>query len=213
MADISTELLIRRCQEGNMDAFSELMALYQNKVYSFCLHMTGNHEDAQDLAQEGFIRIYRALHSFRGQSAFTTWAYRIVANLWSNEIRKRKKQHTVPLDAPVHTGEGEEVQRTLSDLSNSPEEELEAKEEKALVWQALSLLSEDQRTVIVLREMYGYSYDEIAASLNCSTGTIKSRLNRARQNLTQKLREMTQTVNMQQTVQTATKNEKRVGIP
>ena len=193
MADISTELLIRRCQEGDIDAFSELMGLYQNKVYSFCIHLTGNHEDAQDLAQEGFIRIYRALPGFRGQSAFTTWAYRIVANLWSNEIRKRKRQPTVPLDAPVQTGEGEEVQRTLSDLSYSPEEELEAKEEKALVWQALKLLSEDQRSVIVLREMYGYSYDEIAASLNCSTGTIKSRLNRARQNLTQKLQKITQT--------------------
>ena len=212
MADISTELLIRRCQEGNMDAFSELMTLYQNKVYSFSLHLTGNHEDAQDLAQEGFIRIYRALPGFRGQSAFTTWAYRIVVNLWSNEIRKRKKHPTVPLDTPVKTGEGEEVHRTISDLSHSPEEELEAKEEKALVWQALNLLSEDQRTVIVLREMYGYSYDEIAASLNCSSGTIKSRLNRARQNLTLKLRELTQIGTVQQTAPTLTKTKKRVGI-
>lgn len=179
MGEIKTELLIERCREGNEEAFGELVTLYQNKVYTMCMHLAGNPEDAKDLAQEAFIRVYHALPGFRGQSAFTTWLYRIVFNLWSNELRKRKKNYTVSLDSPIHT-EGGEIQRTPADEKQNPELLLEAMEERRLVWQALDSLNQEQRTVLVLREMHGYSYDEMARGLGWSPGTVKSRLNRAR---------------------------------
>lgn len=190
MGEIKTELLIERCRQGSEDAFSELVELYQNKVYTMCMHLTGNPEDARDLAQEAFIRVYHSLPGFRGQSAFTTWLYRIIFNLWSNELRKRKKNCAVSLDAPIQTEEGE-IQRTPADEAHNPELVLEAMEERSLVWEALDSLSQEQRTVLVLREMHGYSYDEIARGLGWSPGTVKSRLNRARMHLKEQLLQLT----------------------
>jgi len=182
MGDINVDLLIESCRQGSEEAFGELVTLYQNKVYTMCLHMTGNQEDAKDLSQEVFIRVYHALPGFRGQSAFTTWIYRIAFNLWANELRKRKKSQTVSLDSPIQTDKGE-VQRTPADNAFNPEFALETAEERKLVWQALDTLKQEQRTVLVLREMHGYSYDEIAQGLGWSPGTVKSRLNRARLHL------------------------------
>ncbi len=183
MDEVGTEFLIQRCRDGSLEAFEQLVALYENKIFGLCLHLTGNPVDAQDLAQEAFIRLYKALPGFRGQSAFSTWFYRIVVNLWSNETRRRARQRTVSLDAPVQTSDGE-IQRTLEDEGvTDPEEALEEKEEREMVWQAINELSDEHRSVLVLREMYDMPYMEIAKALGCSEGTVKSRLNRARKNL------------------------------
>lgn len=183
MDEPGTGLLIQRCREGSLEAFEQLIALYENKIYGLCLHLTGNPADAQDLAQEAFIRLYRSLPGFKGRSSFSTWFYRIVVNLWNNELRRRSRRNTVSLDAPVPAGDGT-VERPVADRAvPGPEESLEEKEERELVWRAINALSEEHRAVIVLREIYDMSYEEIARALHCSEGTVKSRLNRARKNL------------------------------
>lgn len=183
MDEPGTDFLLQRCRDGNLEAFEQLITLYKNKIYGLCLRLTGNPTDAQDLAQDAFIRLYRALPGFRGQSAFTTWFYRIVANLWSNEVRKRSRQRTVPLDAPLQAGDGD-MQRALADAGVAdPDESLAKKEEREMVWRAINSLSQEHRAVLVLREMYDMSYEEIARSLECSEGTVKSRLYRARKSL------------------------------
>lgn len=187
MDEPGTDFLIQRCRDGNLNAFEQLIALYENKVYGLSLRLTGNHDDAQDLAQEAFIRLYKSLHSFRGQSAFSTWFYRIIANLWSNELRKRTKQRTVSLDTPVLTNDGQLQRSVASEVADGPEDLLSEKEDRETVWQAINSLSEEHRNVIILREIYDLSYEEIANALDCSEGTVKSRLNRARKNLVQLL--------------------------
>ncbi|GBF35619.1 RNA polymerase sigma factor RpoE [Desulfocucumis palustris] len=186
MGDLKTDVLIERCRQGSEAAFSELIQIYQNRVYTICFQLTGNSEDAKDLAQETFIRLYGALPGFRGQSAFTTWLYRIIHNLWANELRKRKNKQTISLNAPIHTEEGE-IDRTPADEKSNPEQLIEAGEERKLIWTAIDTLNQEQRTVLVLRELHGYSYEEIARGLGWSPGTVKSRLNRARLHLKEQL--------------------------
>ncbi len=186
MGEIKTDILIERCKRGSVEAFGELVELYQNKVYTICIHLTGNPEDAKDLSQETFIRLYRALPGFRGQSAFSTWLYRIINNLWFNELRKRKKNNTISIDAPIQTENGE-IQRIPADETQNPESLFEASEDRELIRQALETLNQEQRTVLVLREMHGYSYEEIARGLGWSLGTVRSRLNRARNHLKEQL--------------------------
>lgn len=186
MGDIKTELLIKQCINGSTEAFNELMAIYQNKVYAMCLHLTGNQEDAMDLAQEALIRAYHALPGFKGNAAFTTWLYRIIYNLWVNELRKRQKHKTVSLDAPVQSVE-DDFYRELAVSSDNPEDSIEAAEDRKLIWDAVNTLNHEQKATLVMREMYGYSYEEIAGALGCSEGTVKSRLNRARSHLKDRL--------------------------
>ncbi|MDQ0285060.1 RNA polymerase sigma-70 factor (ECF subfamily) [Desulfofundulus luciae] len=171
--------LIQRSQEQDLVAFEQLVQMYQQRVYTLSYQLTGNHADAQDLAQEVFIRAFRSLDGFRFEADFGTWLHRITVNLWLNMKRRRGNVTLISLDEPVHTGDGE-VTREVAAAAGDPEEELEEKEFRGLVGRALKELPAEQRAVLILREVEGYSYDEIARMLDLSLGTVKSRLNRAR---------------------------------
>lgn len=175
-----TRLLVEKAQNKDLAAFEELVQLYQNKVYALCVHLAGNHADAQDLAQEAMIRAYRSLGSFRNEADFGTWVHRITVNIWLNLRRKNSKRVIVSLDDPYVNDSGSEMQREVADEARDPLRELEDKEFRALVRSALGDLSEEHKAVLVLREIEGYSYEEVARMLGCSLGTVKSRLSRAR---------------------------------
>jgi len=176
----NSKLLVKRSQKGDTRAFEELVKMYQDRIYALSYQLTGNHADAEDLAQNTFIKAYRALPKFRNEADFGTWLHRIAVNLSINE--KRKRRPDVSLDNPVQTRDGEMPRMVASD-TESPEEAYENKEFSGMVRRALKELSVEHRAVLVLREMQGYSYDEIAVMLDCSLGTVKSRINRARQTL------------------------------
>jgi RNA polymerase sigma-70 factor (ECF subfamily) len=181
--------LIQRCAAGEQGACAELVATHERMVYQLAFHLLGDRDEALDLAQEVFLRVFRTLPSFRGQSALRTWIYRIVINQARNRQRwwrRRRRSDQVQLEHHV-LEHGELRQQTDAE---SPDRALARKELAAKLWTALDQLPFDQRTVMVLREIDGLSYDEIADSLGVAIGTVKSRLTRARQTLRRELREM-----------------------
>lgn len=174
------DILINRSKNGDLEAFELLVKRYENKVYTVAYRFLGNHADASDLAQEAFLRIYQALPGFRGDSGFMTWLYRITANVCRDEIRRRQRYQVVSLDGESPGGAGQNLAQ-LPSRDQSPEEALEQKEFNELIQQCLLGLSEEHRLALVMREIQGMSYEEIADVLQCSLGTVKSRLSRARQ--------------------------------
>jgi len=191
--DRTTKLLVEQSKQGNNEAFEQLVKLYQNKVFALCYQLTNNQSDAQDLAQDAFIKAYKSLSGFRNEADFGTWIHRITVNLWIN-IKRRKKPE-VSLDATITTDNGE-MSHDVPSNDETPDEKLERKEFNSLVKLALNNLSEEHRTVLILREMQGYNYDEIAQVMDCSLGTVKSRINRARQNLKEKILKQVQARDM-----------------
>ena len=139
----------------------------------------GNAEDASDLAQEALIKAYQSIGGFRGESSFGTWIGRITANKCLDELRKRKKLQTTSLDDEVELEEGS-VQKELASEADTPEQHTIRQETVQYVQQKLNQLRDEYRIVLVLRELEGHSYEDIAAMLNCSLGTVKSRISRAR---------------------------------
>jgi len=182
----TVKTLVKESQNKNRDAFARLVEIYQDKVYGLSFQLTGNHSDAQDLAQDVFIRAYTNLDGFRNNADFGTWLHRIAVNHWINSRQKEKRLVTVSLDEPVRAGE-EEMTRELAATGADPLEAVAGDESQDLVRSALRGLSREHRAVLVLREIEGYNYEDMAAVLNCSVGTVKSRLNRARQLLRQKV--------------------------
>jgi RNA polymerase sigma-70 factor (ECF subfamily) len=172
--------LVKAAKNGDTTAFEELVALFEQRVYRLCLHLTGNHNDAEDLAQETFLKAYAGLAGFREEAGFGTWLHRITVNLWTSELRRRKRGQPSSLDAPLETDEGEELDRLVADPLPGPEEVLDEKETRRLLVQALNSLSPEHRAILVLREIQGCQYEEIARILACPVNTVKSRLNRAR---------------------------------
>jgi RNA polymerase sigma-70 factor (ECF subfamily) len=173
-------LLIKRSKKGDTDSFEELISNYQLNAYNIAFRMLGNQEDAKDCTQDALIKVYKSIGKFKGNSSFSTWLYRIVTNTCKDFIRKKKE--VLYLDNDIKGEEGN-IKRELRDEGDTPETVLEKSELKEVVTQAISELNEDHREVIVLRDINGYSYDEIAEILNCSHGTVKSRINRGRKAL------------------------------
>jgi RNA polymerase sigma-70 factor (ECF subfamily) len=176
------QLLIERSKNGDVSAFEMLIEAYQKKVFNLAYRIIGNYDDANDLAQEAFIRIFRSISGFRGQSSFSTWIYRITTNVCLDEIRKRKNKSVQYLDEDIQTDDGEMQRQIISD-DPLPEEIAERKELRAAINDSLGELKEEYRIIITLRDIQGMSYEEIAKVLDCPTGTVKSRINRARQAL------------------------------
>lgn len=173
--------LIGRCASGDEAACADLVAAHQRMVYSLALNLLGDRDEALDLSQEVFLRVFRTLSRFRGQSALRTWIYRIVVNQARNRQRWWRRRHRadqVSLDE--HLKQCGELESTRDVL---PDRLLASKETAARIWQALDRLPFDQRTALILREIDGLRYDEIAFSLDIAVGTVKSRLTRARQAL------------------------------
>jgi RNA polymerase sigma-70 factor (ECF subfamily) len=179
--------LIQRCAAGDEDACAELVDEHQRLVYQLALHLLGDHNEALDLSQEVFLRVFRTIHSFRGQSALRTWIYRIAINQARNRLRwwrRRRRSQQVSLDDHIRA-HGE---LPTESAAASPDRVFRQKEVAARLWSALDALPFDQKTALVLREIDGLSYDEIAFSLGVAVGTVKSRLARARETLRAELR-------------------------
>ncbi len=181
---VSEEIaLVRSCQRGDLSAFDTLMQMYEKKVYSLCYRMARDPDDAADLAQEAFLKVYRALPSFREQSSFSTWLFRIVTNTCLDERRKRgSRPHTVSLDKPYETDDGE-IALTLPGDAPDPLACTVQSELQEEIRELLAKLPAEQRIVLSMRDLEGYSYIEIAEALKITMGTVKSRLNRARSRL------------------------------
>jgi len=181
--------LIQRCTAGDEDACAELVEQHQRMVYVLGLHLLGDHNEALDLSQDVFLRVFRTLPAFRGQSALRTWIYRIVVNQARNRQRwwrRRHRSEQVSLEEQLQRfGELPAASDTVG-----PERQLFQKEVATQVRAALDSLPFDHRTALVLREIDGLSYDEIAFSLGVAVGTVKSRLARARSLLRTRLRDV-----------------------
>lgn len=179
--DSGEAALIARCAAGDEVACAELVAAHQRMIYGLALNLLGDRDEALDLCQDVFLRVFRTLSSFRGQSALRTWIYRIAVNQASNRRRWWSRRHCgeqVSLDEHLRTF-GDVVSR--QDVQ--PDRLLASRETAEKIWQALARLPFDQRTALILREVDGLRYEEIAFTLNVAVGTVKSRLTRARQAL------------------------------
>lgn len=174
--------IIRAVLVGNTNAFDDLVREYQNQVYRIALKMTGNEEDAFDLSQETFLKAYRSLGSFRGESGFGSWLYRMAANLCIDFLRRRKRRgadKVLSLDDTEPDGRSREV----PDRRYEPQAALERRELRESVRAGLQRLPDEQRLILILRNVEGLSYQEIAEVLKLELGTVKSRIARARARL------------------------------
>lgn len=183
--------LVEAARAGDQAAFGTLVKAYQDRIYGYLSRMLSDPTEAEDVAQETFVRAYRSLGRFRGASSFHTWLYRIASNLAIDVARKRKRQDgaAYSLDAPIEVGD-DEYGREIADESNAPEDISEQHEVQQIVRRAMGELPEKLRDVIVLYELQGESYEDIAESLDVPLGTVKSRLFNARGQLKEKLQDM-----------------------
>ena len=173
--------IIRQTLSGNTNEFEALVLEHQKNVYNLALRMVGNPDDAFDMAQDAFLKAYSSLNSFRGDSKFSVWLYRLTSNICIDFLRKSNRQQTQPL---TFINSEDELQETeIADSRFSPETELEKKELKEAVWSGMSALPEEYQHILILREINGLSYDEISQVTGIESGTVKSRLFRARKRL------------------------------
>jgi len=176
------QLLLEKAKKGDVAAFEELTEVYQKKIFNLAYRMTGNYDDASDMAQEALIRIFKSIGNFKEQSSFSTWIYRITTNVCLDELRRKKNKKVFSLDEEIHADDGE-IQRQIMSDDPQPDEVVEKEELKRIVNNAINNLQDDQKLVITLRDIQGLSYEEISNVLECPVGTVKSRINRARQAL------------------------------
>ena len=174
------EKLIKNIKKGDTDAFDQLVRSFEKKVYNTALRYCKNPDDAFDISQDVFLRVYRYISDFKGDSSLSTWIYRITVNLCTDYVRKDKTNKTVPL---YSSNDEEEYELQLPDDSPSPEELYETKEKIDLLRKAIDNLPDDHREIIVLRDINGLQYEEIARVLEINVGTVKSRISRARDKL------------------------------
>ena len=177
MTEIEQMSFIKRAIRGDSDAFERLVKPYERKMYALAFRMCGNAEDASDCLQDAMLRIYRGLGSFKGEAAFSTWIYRIQVNVCRDFFRKLKHRRADSLDAITEKG------RDPVDTALTPDESAENADLKRQISNAIQQLPEDMRETLVLREIQGCSYEEIAQILDINIGTVKSRINRAREKL------------------------------
>jgi RNA polymerase sigma-70 factor, ECF subfamily len=188
-ADASDLSLVQRVQHGDRGAFDVLVLKYQHKVVKLVMRYVRNPAEAEDIAQDAFIKAYRALPQFRGDSAFYTWLYRIAINTAKNAVVARDR-NPVDFDLDMtNNDESYEMQGRLKD-SETPEALVLTDEIRTTVNAAIANLPDDLRTAIVLRELEGLSYEEIAATMDCPVGTVRSRIFRAREAIDGRLREV-----------------------
>ncbi len=171
---MTVEELVQPAAQGDEMAFAQLVALHEKRVYALALRMTGNQEDAADVAQEAFLSAWRGLPNFRGESGFSTWLYRLTSNAAIDYLRKNKRQRA---EASLNDGE---LGLDAPDPAPTPQERAEAQSLRESVRWGMGELSQEHRQVLDLREYQELSYEEISARLGVDLGTVKSRLSRAR---------------------------------
>jgi len=173
------DCLIEKAKNGDMSAFEQIITANQSIIYNTALKICSDPHDAYDITQETLLKIYKNIQYFEGKSKFSTWIYRIVTNTALDYIKKHRKTNVFSLNEAMDEG-GNAYIENIKDTSPSPQEILEAEETKKLLYEALEKLSPNHKAVLVLRDINGLSYEEIAQVLLCSEGTVKSRINRAR---------------------------------
>jgi len=174
--------LVRKAQQGDLSAYDDLIRRYQERIYATIYHMTSNHEDANDLAQETFIKAFRALKSFKGDSTFFTWVYRIAVNKTINFLKQRKNRFQKSLnDLNVNAEHDPDIIALISD--KTPRRDLNLLELQEKLNEAMQKLSEVHRLVVTLHDVQGLPHEEISRIMDCNTGTVRSRLFYARQQL------------------------------
>ena len=181
--------LISAFLSGNRLSFDKLVLRHQDRVFSLCLRFLGNYEEAEDSTQDIFIKVYNSLKRFRFKSSFYTWLYRIAVNTCKNRIKSREYRHmkkSTQLNNPEKTGDGLQAMEPRNE-TNNPLAELERKERMRLIQDAIDSLPTEQKTVLILRDIEGLSYEEITIITGNRLGTIKSRLSRARFGLKERL--------------------------
>jgi RNA polymerase sigma-70 factor (ECF subfamily) len=174
--------LVRRAREGDLTAYDELVKRYQERIYATIYHMTANHEDANDLAQDAFIKAFSALKSFKGGSSFYTWLYRIAVNKTINFLKQRKNKYHLSLNDLDFNAENDPDMVALVS-HKTPRRDAGLSELQKKLNEALMKLSEPHRMVVVLHDVQGQSHDEIAEVMGCNIGTVRSRLFYARQQM------------------------------
>lgn len=184
--DDTDQELVRRVQAGDQTAFNLLVLKYQHRVLKLVGRFVNDAAEAEDVAQEAFLKAYRALASFRGDSAFYTWLYRIAINTAKNALVSQRRR-PVDFDLDLQDPDQYDRQAKLKE-SDTPEGVLLTEEIRAVVEEAMEQLPEDLRTAIVLRELEGLSYEEIAEAMDCPVGTVRSRIFRAREAIDKKLK-------------------------
>ncbi len=181
-APVSEDELVRGARQGDLKAYDELVKRYQERIYATLYHMTSNHEDANDLAQESFIKAFQALKSFKGGSSFYTWLYRIAVNKTINFLKQRKNRTHMSLNNLDFNAEHDpDLVALISEQTPRRAAGLTELQEK--LNEALMKLSESHRLVVVMHDVQGLSHEEIAEAMDCNVGTVRSRLFYARQQL------------------------------
>jgi len=184
------EMLVERARQGDRSAFGQLVDEYKDKIYNYVARMLNDPYEAEDVTQEAFLRAYRSLPRFRGASSFHTWLYRIASNLAIDVVRKRKRQEpTFSLDEPLESDDGE-YERELPDETGGPEDRTSTRETRVAVRRAIMDLPEKLRDVMILYELQGETYEDIADILGVPLGTVKSRLFNARNRLKEALEDL-----------------------
>jgi len=181
-AAIEDRVLVKQAQAGDLGAFDSLVRRYQERVYATLYHMTSNHEDANDLTQEAFIKAYKAINSFKGDSSFFTWVYRIAINKTINHLKQRKnKVHMSLNDLDFNAENDPDIVAFVSE--KTPRREVNLSELQEKLNEAMQKLSDIHRLVVTLHDVQGMSHEEISKIMDCNTGTVRSRLFYARQQL------------------------------
>lgn len=172
--------LVERARAGDEDAFACLVVSNQSRIYNLILRMTGSPDDAQELAQEAFLNAWRGLKGFQGDSSFSTWLYRLASNTCIDFLRREKRRKALAVSSSLDDEENQTMLQIPDTKSCTPEESLEQREMRDLIHNGLSLLSQEHRQVLVMRELEELTYSEISQLLSLEEGTVKSRIARAR---------------------------------
>lgn len=185
--------LVTRCQKGQPAAFDELVRRFQDRVFNIAFRMLREREVAEEIAQDVFVSVYQHIEGFQGNSKFSTWLFRVVANHCHNKskyLRRRKHKQQDSIDAPIEGEDGELKRELPDDPGRSPEELATRRKMNEAIQEAISHLDEDHRVIVLLRDVEDMSYEEIGEVLGLPEGTVKSRLHRARNELRARLSRM-----------------------
>ncbi len=180
------KLLIDRCKSGDRASFDTLIRNYEKRVYNLAYRLSGSYDDANDISVDAFLRVYTAIKLFRGDSHFSTWLFRIVTNVYLDRRKRQKNKQHLSLEEYIELEENS-VSRQIEDPAPTPEEATQSKARTDLLQSAISSLPDYQRTMVILFHTEGLTYEEIAEVMQLPIGTVKSRLNRARLVLREKL--------------------------
>jgi RNA polymerase sigma-70 factor (ECF subfamily) len=180
--DLNENQLIKKCIDGDIDAFEKLIDKYKQTAYNIALGIVKNPDDAMDVSQEALIKVYRYIKNFNQKSSFSTWLYRIVMNTCLDYMKKNEKNKVIPINDEI-------INREDTYIDSNPQKILDKKIETKQIRDAIDKLPSIQKTAIILRDIQGFSYEEIANITECSIGTVKSRIKRGREKLKEILKQ------------------------